>query len=124
MTDEEIAAKRGEKRGGGSGFGLLGFMMVILCIFAMGALTYATITGDWDTIKNNRVVSLILNCFNGILEMAGIKGHRLGSSATGGAGSDEESRRLARLARFDNQKNMLDNLQTGDNLRQRVTRDD
>lgn len=50
------------------------------------------------------------------MEFAGAKGHKLGSSSTTSTskvGSDEDAKRLARLARFDvNPKNMLDDMKS------------
>ena len=87
--------------------GLLGSTFLVLGIFTIALITYANITGDWDTIMNNPVGSYVVNWINWILEMKGIRGQRLGSSTSrstiiGQTMSDEEKRRLARLARFDN----------------------
>mmetsp|Transcript_25316 Transcript_25316/g.45622 ORF Transcript_25316/g.45622 Transcript_25316/m.45622 type:complete len:219 (-) Transcript_25316:34-690(-) len=121
-TDAEIAADRGQKGGSsGTGIGSLGSIFLVLGILAMASITYASITGDWDTVMNNPVGSFIINCINWLMEIAGFRGHRLGSSSTRATSvgniesdSDADARRLARLARFDNQSqtNMLDNMKS------------
>eukprot|EP00581_Thalassiosira_minuscula_P012475 CAMPEP_0183726904 /NCGR_PEP_ID=MMETSP0737-20130205/24390_1 /TAXON_ID=385413 /ORGANISM="Thalassiosira miniscula, Strain CCMP1093" /LENGTH=196 /DNA_ID=CAMNT_0025958375 /DNA_START=40 /DNA_END=630 /DNA_ORIENTATION=+ len=116
-TDAEIAAERRQRgeTSAGIGMGLFGFIFLIMGIFAMASITYASITGDWDTITKNPVGYFVVNCINRMAEVTGVRGHKLGSSSTGGdSASDEEARRLARLARFDNQNqvNMLDNMKS------------
>lgn len=108
-TDAEIAA---ERRGGsdeGSG-GLLGLFLKASIGIILLAIVYARITGDWDSILNNPVGSYISDCINWILELIGMKGNRLGSSTEELTMSNAEARRLARLARFDNPKDMLDDM--------------
>ena len=65
--------------------------------------------------------NFIINCINWVMEIAGFRGNRLGSSSTGAtrvgnseSKSDADERRLARLARFDNQSqtNMLDSMKS------------
>lgn len=111
-TDAEIAKERGES--GGSG--LITIVLVLVAISAGGAVAYAKITGDWETVLNNPVGAFVSDCINRFLEASGARGHKLGSSpspASAGNGvSDEEARRLARLARFDNPRNMLDSMKS------------
>jgi len=110
-TDAEVAAERGES--GGSG-GLFGLFLKVSVGLVLVAVVYARMTGDWDSILNNPVGSYISDCINWVLELIGMKGNRLGttgrSSNVGGSNSDDEARRIARLARFDNTKNMLDDM--------------
>jgi hypothetical protein len=128
MTDAEIRAKRrqqgsdaGNDGRGGRLSGLVGIFLVVPAVLVLLAIVYAYISGDWDTILNNPVGSIAADCIRWMMERAGYSGHRLGSSSTtiiGAAASrskglgDEDSRRLARLARFDNPKNMLDDMKT------------
>jgi len=106
-TDAEVAAERGESGGSGGLFGL--FLKVSIGIILL-AIVYARITGDWDSILNNPVGSYITDCINWVLELIGMKGNRLGSSTEERTMPGTEARRLARLARFDNTKNMLDDM--------------
>jgi len=130
MTDAEIRAKRRQQNdsggGGGSGkggrlSGLVGVFLIMTASVVLLAIAYAYISGDWDTVLQNPVGSTVADCIRWMMEKAGYSGHRLGSSSStsiaGAAASskgvsDEDSRRLARLARFDNPKNMLDDMKT------------
>jgi hypothetical protein len=123
MTDAEIIAKRRQQDGSGRRRRRLGLYCMLLIVAAiifaiLLAIGYANVTGDWDTILNRfRVISLLADHMRWIwIESVGISGHRLGSSAkptttnlSAQGMSDEESRRFARLARFDNPKSILDN---------------
>ncbi|KAL7541587.1 hypothetical protein ACHAXR_011655 [Thalassiosira sp. AJA248-18] len=114
-TDAEIAAERRQKGdvGGDSGYGWIG--LILIAVVLLLAITYAVVTGDWDTIMNNPAGAFIANCINWIMEIAGVRGHKLGTSINAAAkGGNAEEARLARLARFDdqNQKNMLDNMKS------------
>lgn len=117
-SDAELSAERRQKNGGkgDGGFGLFGIFLIASGIVVMGAVAYANITGDWDTVLNNPVGSFVADCIKRIMEFAGAKGHKLGSSSTTSTskvGSDEDAKRLARLARFDvNPKNMLDDMKS------------
>ena len=112
-TDAEIAA---ERRKNGEGGGLFGIILIILVFLGMMAVLFANLTGEWDMILNNPVGGFIADCINRITEIAGIRGHKLGGSSKTTAApkstglNDEEARRLARLARFENPKNMLDSM--------------
>ncbi len=119
MTDAEIIAKRRQQDGSGDGDGRRRrhrLVPIVAALFAvLLAVFYANVTGDWDTILN--IPSLLADRMRWMLtESGGISGHRLGSSTKTTANlstqgmSDEESRRLARLARFDNPKNILDDM--------------
>lgn len=115
-TDAEIAAERREKKvdgnGGGWGSGIIIILSVVMILAILPAVTYAKITGDWDTILNNPVGACVSKCINCITETAGIRGHKLGSTVAK-ARNDEDARR-ARLARFDDQeqKNLLDSMKS------------
>ena len=120
-TDAEIAAERRKNgKDTGGGFGFFGIILMVAGITSLVAVAYANITGDWDTILNNPAGVFVADCINWIMEVAGARGHKLGSSSSsrrvsssvGSVVSDEEARRLARLARFDNPKNMLDNMKS------------
>lgn len=115
-TDSEIAAERREKKGDGSGGGwgngIIIILSVVMILAILPAVTYAKITGDWDTTLNNPVGACVSNCINCITETVGMRGHTLGSTVAK-ARNDEDARRV-RLARFDNkeQKNMLDSVKS------------
>ncbi|KAL7544944.1 hypothetical protein ACHAWF_008324 [Thalassiosira exigua] len=112
-TDAEVAAER--RRDGGGGSGWFGMALVASAIIAIAGAIYVKVTGDWDTVLNIPVTSFVVDCAKRIPEVAGMKGHKLGSATDTGnnVASDEDARRLARLARFDNPnnpKNMLDSM--------------
>mmetsp|Transcript_14583 Transcript_14583/g.31723 ORF Transcript_14583/g.31723 Transcript_14583/m.31723 type:complete len:221 (-) Transcript_14583:14-676(-) len=120
-TDAEIAAERWGVNGEGDsrGIGFVGIILMVAGVITMAAVLYARITGDWDTILNNPVGAFITTCIHNIMEITGVKGHRLGSSssttaaaATNVNGVSDENARLARLARFDTPKNILDNIKS------------
>ena len=90
-TDAEIMAERGE-RIGSSKLLSIGF---ISAIFFLIFLVYTVATGN---------VRMITGKWNWLLELIGIRGHRLGTS------KERISEKEARLKRFDNPKNMLDNM--------------
>ena len=137
MTDAELIAKRrrqqqdknnvhDDERGvvGRRLLGLACALLIATVLALLAILTYANVTGDWDTILKNPVGSVAANHIRWLVERAGgggggggVSGHRLGSASTITAStsrgmSDEDSRRLARLARFDHPKNMLDDMKT------------
>ena len=135
MTDAELIAKRRRQQDNGNahddergivGRRLLGLacaLLIATVLALLAILTYANVTGDWDTILKNPVGSVVANRIRWLVERAGggggvgVSGHRLGSASTITAStsrgmSDEDSRRLARLARFDHPKNMLDDMKT------------
>jgi len=109
-TDAEVASERGESGGSGGSGGLFGLFLKVSIGIILLAIVYARITGDWDSILNNPVGSYITDCINWVLELIGMKGNRLGSSTEERTMPSTEARRLARLARFDNTKNMLDDM--------------
>jgi len=96
-TDAEIMAERGERIGTSK---LLSFALISAISFSI-FLVYAFAT---DYVK------MITNTWNWLLEVSGIKGHRLGTSTE----KDKISVQEARLKRFENQKDMLDNLMKDD----------
>lgn len=112
-TDAEIAAERRQRNGNGSVWQTwMGSFMILfyaaLGVAAVSAIGYGTYTGDWSTVVNNPVTAFIDQCINRISEATGMKGHKLGTSSAKDAQttqcgiSEEEKRRLARLARFEN----------------------
>jgi len=92
-TDAEIMAERGEKMGASK----LLSISVISAISFLIFLVYAFATDKTEMITNK---------WNWLLEIIGIRGHRLGSSIKDERMSEKE----ARLKRFDNPKDMLDNM--------------
>jgi hypothetical protein len=120
-TDAEIAAER-RLRGEDSGWQTwLGSFMVLFYITfgfaAISAIGYSVYTGDWSVIQNNSLTVSIEQCINRLLEAGGMKGHKLGtgiaSRSTQNSADEEEKRRLARLARFENPssgKDLLDDM--------------
>ena len=90
-TDAEIMAERGE-RIGSSKLLSIGFISAISFLIF---LVYAVATGN---------IGMITDKWNWLLELIGIRGHRLGTS------KERISEKEARLKRFDNPKNMLDNM--------------
>ncbi|KAL7500044.1 hypothetical protein ACHAWT_009915 [Skeletonema menzelii] len=78
-TDAEIMAERGERIGSNK----------------LLSIAYAVATGNIGMVKDK---------WNWLLELIGIRGHRLGTS------KERISEKEARLKRFDNPKNMLDNM--------------
>ena len=110
-TDAELRAERGDESNGR----FLGiFVLVSIFMFLLAMVTfYARVTGDWNTILNNPVGSLIYGCIKRIGD--NISGHKLGTNAGRSAvATDDEARRNARLARFDNPdpKDMLDSMKS------------
>ena len=110
-TDAEIAKERlrdwNEKSLWQKSIGMI--MMVVYASFGIGAIytiIYGMQTGDWNIIKNNPVCDFFDTWI--------MRGHRLGSSAItkseNGAENEEERRRIARLARFEYQRDMLDGM--------------
>ena len=91
-TDAEIIAERGERIRSSSKLLSIGFISAISFLFF---LVYAVATGN---------IGMITDKWNWLLELIGIKGHRLGTS------KERISEKEARLKRFDNPKNMLDNM--------------
>ncbi|KAL7512722.1 hypothetical protein ACHAXN_011532 [Cyclotella atomus] len=121
-TDAEISAER-RQRGGESSSGWQTWMGTLMIIFyvtfgvaAVSSIGYGTYTGDWSVILNNPVTEFIDRSINRTLEAGGMKGHKLGSisdasQSTQNSASEEEKRRLARLARFENAgKDLLDSM--------------
>ena len=53
------------------------------------------------------IIFYVTNAWDWLLEMCGIRGHRLGSSSVGNGKMSEKE---ARLKRFENPKTMLDNM--------------
>lgn len=110
-TDAEIAAERRQRGDSSVWQTWIGTSMLLFYIIfgfaAVSAIGYGSYTGDWSVIGNNPINSFIDECINRIAEAGGMKGHKLGSSgetkqpANVGA-SEEERRRIARLARFEN----------------------
>ena len=87
-TDAEIAAERGEHVIGSSN--LLRYTLISAIAACLVIIFY--VTNVWDCL----------------LEMCGIRGHRLGSSSVGNG--SKVSEKEARLKRFENPKTMLDNM--------------
>jgi hypothetical protein len=117
-TDAEIAAER-RRRGGGGG-GIIGRIgLVLLAASAAGIvaiIAMANATGRLDEILSSHPAGSRIARFSkrmtGSLAGSG-GGNKLGrSSSTATTGSEEEARRTARLARFDNPRNMLDDMKT------------
>lgn len=120
-TDAEIAAER-RQRGGESSIGWqtwMGTLTIIVYVAfgvaAVSSIGYGTYTGDWSVIINNPVTEFIDQCINRILETGGMRGHKLGSTSVASQSiqnaSEEEKRRLARIARFENAgKDLLDSM--------------
>lgn len=113
-TDAEIAADKRE-RGEGSGWGWT--IVMLLLLVGSPAVIYGMMTGDWETITNNPAGAFAANIMTRMVEIAGIRGQKLGSSSSSSksiSGNDEEARRNARLARFDdqNQRNVLDSMKS------------
>lgn len=90
-TDAEIMAERGERIGSNK---LLSIGLISALSFLI-FLAYAVATGNIGMVKDK---------WNWLLELIGIRGHRLGTS------KERISEKEARLKRFDNPKNMLDNM--------------
>ena len=90
-TDAEIMSERGE-RIESSKLLSIGFICAISFLIF---LVYTVATGN---------VRMITGKWNWLLELIGIRGHRLGTS------KERISEKEARLKRFDNPKNMLDNM--------------
>lgn len=86
-TDAEIAAERGAHVFGSSN--LLRCTLIFAIAACLVIIFYVTNAWDW------------------LLEMCGIRGHRLGSSSVGNGKMSEKE---ARLKRFENPKTMLDNM--------------
>ena len=86
-TDAEIAAERGEQHGSSD---LLRYTLIFAIAACLVILLYVTNAWDW------------------LLEMCGIRGHRLGSSSV--ENGKMMSEKEARLKRFENPKTMLDNM--------------
>ena len=112
-TDAEVAAEKRQKNGNDSVWQTwMGSFMILfyatLGVAAVSAMGYGAYTGDWNTVVNNPVTAFIDQCINRISEATGMKGHKLGTSgvkdaqSTQGGMSEEEKRRIARLARFEN----------------------
>lgn len=116
-TDAEIAAERRQK-GDNKGQKWLGMCLIVVYVLfgvlAVSTVVYAVITGDWGVIKSNQVTSFIDRFIPQVMESGGMKGQKLGSSestqATIGCVSEEEKLRIARLARFDNPRDLLDSM--------------
>eukprot|EP00970_Alexandrium_tamarense_P002239 scaffold323_cov188-Alexandrium_tamarense.AAC.6 len=110
-TDAEIAAELRQRKGkGGASNGGSLKTWIINAIFAsmilgLIAITYANVTGDWETLRNNPIRAFVELCISK-LNSGGISGQRLGTGATETHGASEEEQRLARLARFDNPKDV------------------
>lgn len=85
-TDAEIAAERGEHVISSN---LLRYTLIFVIAACLVIIFYVTNAWDW------------------LLEMCGIRGHRLGSSSVGNGKMSEKE---ARLKRFENPKTMLDNM--------------
>mmetsp|Transcript_31490 Transcript_31490/g.63517 ORF Transcript_31490/g.63517 Transcript_31490/m.63517 type:complete len:164 (+) Transcript_31490:123-614(+) len=93
-TDAEILAERGEQIGSSK----LLSIALISAIFFLVFLVYAFATDN---------IGIITNKWNWLLELIGIRGHRLGTSTE----KDRISEKEARLKRFEmNPKDMLDNM--------------
>jgi hypothetical protein len=98
----------------------MGTLMIIFYVTfgvaAVSSIGYGTYTGDWSVILNNPVTEFIDRSINRTLDAGGMKGHKLGSisdasQSTQNSASEEEKRRLARLARFENAgKDLLDSM--------------
>ena len=86
-TDAEIMAERGESIIGSSK--LLRYALMLLIAACLTILFYVTNTWNW------------------LLEVCGIRGHRLGTSV---GGNGRISEKEARLKRFENPKTMLDDM--------------
>ena len=108
-TDAELRAERG----GASNGGLLGTVMIVSIVMFILVTLYVRVTGDWDTILNNPVGSFVYGCVKRIGD--NVSGQKLGSNTERSTvANDDEARRNARLARFDNPdpKDMLDSLKS------------
>lgn len=92
-TDAEIMAERGERIGTSK----LVSLAVISAISFLIFIVYAFATDNLEMITNK---------WNWLLERIGIRGHRLGTFTKEARMSEKE----ARLKRFDNPKDMLDNM--------------
>lgn len=90
-TDAEIMAERGERIGSNK---LLSIGLISAISFLI-FIVYAAATGN---------MGMITNKWNWLLELIGVRGHRLGTA------KERISEKEARLKRFDNPKNMLDNM--------------
>jgi hypothetical protein len=112
-TDAEIAAERRQK-GDNKWQKWLGTCLimfyVIFGVLAVSTIVYAVITGDWGVIKSNQATAFIDRFIAQLMESGGMRGQKLGSTGTAHCASDEEKLRIARLARFDNPRNLLDSM--------------
>ena len=121
-TDAEIAAERQQNGDRSSWYTWWGsFMIIVYATFAITAITaivYAACTGDWSIILNNPLTAFVNKCLIRLLSAGGMKGHKLGTSGDELTSiqdnvSEGEKRRLARLARFENQgtgRDLLDDM--------------
>ena len=92
-TDAEIMAERGERIGSSKLLSIAVISAISFLIF----LVYAFATDNLEMITNK---------WNWLLEIIGIRGHRLGTCTN----KERMSEKEARLKRFDNPKDMLDNM--------------
>ena len=124
-TDAEIAAERRGSSGPGGG-GIVGRRIGLVLLAAASAaaaavgivailFAMANATGRLDGIISNHPAGARVARFAKWMTeaSAGWGGSKLGGSSSSNAatrGGEEEARRIARLARFDNPRNMLDDM--------------
>jgi len=119
-TDAEIAAERSQRQTGGSDEQIRQSQHRVIVVIAVSivvilAMVYKLTTEDWDNI--NRCTQSMIKAARGrgSGNTLGSSGSSLTSSSGNCSIEEDEARRLkdwreARLARFDNQRNMLDNI--------------
>jgi hypothetical protein len=119
-TDKEIAAERRQRQAGGSDEQFRQsqhrvIVVIVVSIVVILAMVYKLTTEDWDNI--NRCTQSMIKAARGrgSGNTLGSSGSSLTSNRGNGSTEEDEARRLkdwreARLARFDYQRNMLDNI--------------
>ena len=120
-TDAEIAAERRGSSGRGGGIGIVGRWIGLVLLAASAAagivamFAMANYMGRLDGIISNLPVGGRVARFAKWMTEASADwgGSKLGGSSSSTAatkGGEEEARRMARLARFDNPRNLLDDM--------------
>lgn len=118
-TDAEIAAERRRSRTGGSDEQIRQSQQRVIVVIAVSivvilALVYKLKAEDWDNIYRCTKSMIKAARGRGLGNTLGSSGSSLTSRGNGTIEEDEARRlkdwREARLARFDNQRNMLDNI--------------
>jgi hypothetical protein len=120
-TDKEIAAERRQRQTDGGGDEQIRqsqhrvIVVIAVTIVMILAMVYKLKTEDWDNIYRYIKSMIKAACGRGSGNTLGSSGSSLTTNRGNGSIEEDEARRLndwreARLARFDNQRNMLDNI--------------